>query len=67
MIIPTESGKSTSFPICFPPTRTVPLSGRKNPQMHLNITVFPEPLKPMIPWIFPFSKSWLISFSTFSF
>ena len=49
MIMPTESGKSSSFPICFPPTSTVPLSGCKNPQMHLNITVFPEPLNPIIP------------------
>ena len=67
MIMPTESGKSSSFPICFPPTSTVPLSGCKNPQMHLNITVFPEPLNPIIPWIFPFSKSWVMFFNTFSF
>ena len=28
----------------------------QKPQMHLNITVLPEPLNPMIPWIFPASK-----------
>ena len=66
MIIPTDSGKSISFPISFPSTRTTPPVGFKNPQMHLNITVFPEPLNPIMPWIFPFSKSCVIFFNTFS-
>ena len=67
MIIPTDGGKSVSFPICLACTITLPLSGIINPQMHLNITVFPEPLNPMIPWIFPASKEWVIPLSTRSF
>ena len=66
MISPMSSGKSTSFPICLPFTSTLPLVGCKNPQMHLNMTVFPEPLLPTTPWIFPASKLRLIPFSTVS-
>ena len=36
MIMPTDCGKSPSFPIRRPCTMTAPESGRRNPQMHLN-------------------------------
>ena len=49
MMIPMSGGKSTSTPICFPSTCTVPAVGCKKPQMHLNITVLPEPLLPTTP------------------
>ena len=35
--------------MCFPSTKTAPSSTRRNPQMHLNSTVFPLPFLPIIP------------------
>ena len=60
MISPISSGKSISFPTSLSLTKIRPSSGLKKPQMHFIITVFPLPLFPTIPCIFPVSNSWLI-------
>ena len=43
-----DSGKSTSFPITLSSMVIVPSVGFINPQIHLNRTLFPDPLLPLV-------------------
>lgn len=61
IITPIFSGKSMSFPITLLFTLTVPCVGCTNPQMHFINIVFPDPLRPTRPYIFPHSNCTFIS------
>jgi len=64
MIAPRFSGTSISFPIFLPFTVTLPCVTGTKPHIHFISIVFPEPLRPISPCIFPFSKEIFTSFNT---
>ena len=67
MMMPRLGGKSRSLPTLMPFTVTLPLSGRRKPQMHFIRTVLPLPLLPTTPAISPGGIERLTSSSTVSF
>jgi len=61
MTMPMSGGTSMSLPTRFPRTRISPSVRCISPQIDLKSTVFPEPLRPITPWIRPFSNDTVTS------